>query len=193
MRPSSSLAVLSVLLLCAGCGSVPEVEPVANGAFTLVDGGEGAGFERYRLSVPEALDLDRAQVIRRELEWCPGAEMVGYLDLDLPLPSGDELIEKQAEPWSATTFQLRLEDANGDVIFMESAPLGEWVWSGAVGGRTTSLYTLKTCFEPTGEGPFTLVAEVIPAAEGAPSGVLGLRGGGWKLVGEPMPVSALLR
>ena len=185
--------VLPASLLCFCCGSPPEVEPAPNGAFTFVDRGKSVGAARYGFTLPEPLDLDRAQVIRRAVEWFPSTALVGYLDLDLPLPSGDELIEKQAEPWSATTFELRLEDANGDVIFNESAPLREWVWSGAVGGRTTSLYTIKTCFEPTGEGPFTLVAEVTPAAEGAPSGVLGLRGGGWKLEGEPMPLSALLR
>ena len=193
MRPASLLLALPVPLLCLSCGSGPQLEPVPNGAFTFVDGGEAVGTERYGFTLPAPLDLDRAQVIRREVEWFPSVALVGYLDLDLPLPSGDELIEKQAEPWSATTFELRLEDAKGDVIFRESAPLGEWVWSGAVGGRTTSLYTQETCFEPKGEGPFTLVAEVIPAAEGAPAGVLGLRGGGWKSDGEPMPLSALLR
>ncbi|MGB0331828.1 MAG: hypothetical protein ACPGPE_08420 [Planctomycetota bacterium] len=186
-------SLLLAPLFCLSCGTVPESEPVPNGAFTYVDGGEAVGTERYRFTLPEPLDLDRAQVLRREVEWFPSTALVGYLDLDLPLPSGDELIEKQAEPWSATTLELWLEDAKGDVIFRESARLGEWVWSGAVGGGTTSLYTQKTCFEPAGEGPFSLVAEVIPAAEGAPSGVLGIRGGGWKADGEPMPLSALLR
>jgi len=192
MRPSSSLLVLSFLLLCAGCGSVPEVEPVQNGAFTLSDGGEGVGFERYRLSLPEPLDLDRAQVIRRELEWCPSAGMVAYLDLDLPLPA-DSAEAKESSPWAATIFELRLEGPDGRVIFGERAPLREWTWSGAVGGATTSLYTPGTCFDSAGEGPFTLVAEVVPAAGGAPSGTLGLRGGGWKAEGKPMPMSALLR
>lgn len=183
---------LSVSLLSGSCGSAPEIEPAPNGAFTFVDGGETAGFERYRLTLPEPLDLDRAQVVRHELAWCPGTAMVGYLDLDLPLPPPGAP-GKVSYPWAATTVELRLEDASGRAVFRERAPLGEWTWSGSVGGATTSLYTEETCFEPTGEGPFTLVAEVVPAAEGAPSGVLGLRGGGWKTEGKPMPESAIFR
>lgn len=188
MRSSGRLLGLPILLLCSGCGSYPEPEIVANGAFTFVDGGESAGMDRYQLFVAEPLDLGQSQVVRHELEWCPDVDLVGYLDLAFPLSGRDD---KGSAPWAATVFELRLEDAEGKVLFRDKGPLRDWTWSGRVGGSTTSLYTSKTMFKPEVDGPFFLVAEVEAAGEGAPAGTLALRGGGWKLEGEPMPLSTL--
>jgi hypothetical protein len=152
----------------------PDLNYTGDGNFT--DYGRKAGIFRFVLDL-ESIDLKEASVKQFELKGLPEVEFVCYLRVDHPLPT---LGKPKNFGAGDLVVEMTLEDENGTKVFLEKAPLKNWVWSGSVGAPQSDLYTHKTIFTPEKGKPYRLSLKIAKGNIGAPQAQLLLMGGGWK-------------
>ena len=183
-----STGLLLTLLLTACGGTAPVAAPVQHGDVLISDAGERAGINRYTAKVGTGLDLNSAGSTDFTLEKLPQADFYCYLRLQHPLPLSGGLDRSIA--WGGTGLTMEIKDEAGSEVFSETAPLRDWVFSGAVGSKHSDLYKMTTHFTPKPGSSYTLSVTVDPVADVAPDAQLLLMGGGWKVEGQAMPVSS---
>ena len=152
----------------------PALNYTGDGNFT--DYGRKAGISRFVLDLG-AVDLkeDATQVHR--LKGLPEVKFVCYLRVDHPLPTLGRPKNFEAED---LVVEMTLEDENGTKVFLEKAPLKNWVWSGSVGAPQSDLYTHKTIFTSEKDKSYRLSLKIRKGNPDAPHAQLLLMGGGWK-------------
>ena len=190
--PSKKVSLITtataIAFLLCGCQIIPNYEvsrfgtdrkfPDLNytGDGNFSDYGRKAGILRFVLDL-ESIDLKEASVKQFELKGLPEVEFVCYLRVDHPLPT---LGKPKNFGAADLVLEMTLEDENGTKVFLEKAPLKNWVWSGSIGAPQSDLYTHKTMFTPKKGKSYRLSLKIAKGNVGAPQAQLLLMGGGWK-------------
>ena len=152
----------------------PDLNYTGDGDFT--DYGRKAGILRFVLDLG-AVDLKKENLRKFELKGLPEVKFVCYLRVDHPLPT---LGKPKNFGAADSVVEMSLEDENGTKVFLEKAPLKNWVWSGSVGAPQSDLYTHKTVFTPEKDKSYRLSLKIREGKPDAPQAQLLLMGGGWK-------------
>ena len=152
----------------------PDLSYTGDGNFT--DHGRKAGISRFALDLG-SVDLTEGSVSMFELKGLPEVRFICYLRLDHPLPTSGKPKDFNG---SDLLVELSLEDEKGTQVFLEKAPLKNWVWSGSVGAPQSDLYTHKTIFTPEKGKSYRLSLKIRKGSPDAPQAQLLLMGGGWK-------------
>ena len=152
----------------------PDLNYTGDGNFT--DYGRKAGIFRFVLDLGD-IDLTEASVSKFELKGLPEVEFVCYLRVDHPLPT---LGKPKGFEAGNSVVEMSLEDENGMQVFLEKAPLKNWIWSGSVGAAQSDLYTYKTVFTAKKGNHYRLSLKIREGNSDAPQAQLLLMGGGWK-------------
>ena len=184
--------VISSLFLLCGCKTIkqfipndevarfgtdrkyPDLNYTGDGNFT--DYGRKAGIFRFVLDLGD-VDLTKASVSKFELKGLPEVEFVCYLRVQHPLPTLGKPKDFQA---GDLVVGMSLEDENSTQVFLEKAPLKNWIWSGSVGAPQSDLYTHKTVFTPEKDKSYRLSLKIREGKLDAPQAQILLMGGGWK-------------
>ena len=153
----------------------PDLNYTGDGNFT--DYGRKAGILRFVLDL-ESIDLKEASVKQFELKGLPEVEFVCYLRVDHPLPTLGKPKNFEA---GDLVVEMTLEDENRTKVFLEKAPLKNWVWSGSIGATRSDLYTRKTIFTPEKGKSYRISLKISEGNFQAPKAKFLLMGGGWKV------------
>ena len=152
----------------------PDLKYTGDGNFT--DYGRKAGILRFVLDLGD-IDLTESSVSKFELKGLPEVEFVCYLRVDHPLPT---LGKPKGFEAGNSVVEMSLEDENSTQVFLEKAPLKNWIWSGSVGAPQSDLYTHKTVFTPEKDKSYRLSLKIREGKLYAPQAQILLMGGGWK-------------
>ena len=181
-------AATALFFLFCGCQIIPDYEvsrfgtdrnfPDLNytGDGNFTDYGRKAGILRFVLDLG-AVNLTEASVSKFELKGLPEVEFVCYLRVDHPLPTLGKPKNFEA---GDSVVEMTLEDENGTKVFLEKAPLKNWVWSGSVGAPQSDLYTRKTIFTPKKGKVYYIKLKNNEGNLKVPKAEILIMGGGWK-------------
>ena len=191
--PSEKISLITtataIAFLLCGCQIIPNYEvsrfgtdrkfPDLNytGDGNFSDYGRKAGILRFVLDL-ESIDLKEASVKQFELKGLPEVEFVCYLRVDHPLPT---LGKPKNFGAGDLVVEMTLEDENRTKVFLEKAPLKNWVWSGSIGATRSDLYTRKTIFTPEKGKSYRISLKISEGNFQAPKAKFLLMGGGWKV------------
>ena len=154
----------------------PDLKYTGDGNFT--DYGRKAGILRFVLDLGD-IDLTESSVSKFELKGLPEVEFVCYLRVDHPLPT---LGKPKGFEAGNSVVEMSLEDENSTQVFLEKAPLKNWIWSGSVGAPQSDLYTHKTVFTPEKDKSYRFSLKIREGKLDAPQAQILLMGGGWKAI-----------
>ena len=184
--------VALVVVVVSGCAGDPRHQGY-QGDGKFVDHGKRAAAMRY---VVDLGDLDLGTVGDREftMSGLPGEEFTIGLEIHASAEPAEPMYE--AHPLNPT-LRLQVTDERELKILSETAPLGDWTWSGTVGEKSWSFVYLRgdiarmagvseegrtSSFTARPEGRYRVRFTVIEPDPNAAGYTVTLRafGGGWK-------------
>lgn len=179
---------LMLLTLLQGCclfvhdRAYPKINYEGDGNF--VNYGRCSAIGRFNLKLG-IIDLAHNHTTNYKIKGLPETKFAFIIIIDYPLPDPKYFLLGIPEPkkpkWSEAVINLTMLNRNGVEVFKKEASLNDWIWSGAIHGKTSELWSPETRFIPDPAQEYLLKLEVKNASSESPSAELVATGGGWKM------------